>query len=172
MTLSAEALKVVKGDDVEPSEHEIVFFDPDGTNSEGGKSSTSAQGQGIEIPLRKPPVVASAAAASTSKAESLPLPPKPKQETASGGGTNGYGGDPEMQKKLSHHTSTLDTADDPFALREGKTLLWKDVNMTLVSVNFFLFFVCLNFLDESSFPYLFYLFLESDFIHLFSKTES
>ena len=29
--------------------------------------------------------------------------------------------------------STLAVSDDPFAPREGKTLLWKNVNMTLVS---------------------------------------
>lgn len=33
-------------------------------------------------------------------------------------------------------TSGLDTHDDPFALREGKTLTWRDMNMTLVSSNF------------------------------------
>lgn len=30
-------------------------------------------------------------------------------------------------------SSTLDKHTDPFAEREGKTLLWKNVNMTLVS---------------------------------------
>jgi hypothetical protein len=33
---------------------------------------------------------------------------------------------------LNHQTSVLDNRDDPFAPREGKTLIWKDVNMTLV----------------------------------------
>jgi hypothetical protein len=28
-------------------------------------------------------------------------------------------------------SSVLATSDDPFALRDGKTLLWKDINMTL-----------------------------------------
>lgn len=32
----------------------------------------------------------------------------------------------------SKQSSTLDTHDDPFAAREGKTLVWKNVNMTLV----------------------------------------
>jgi hypothetical protein len=33
---------------------------------------------------------------------------------------------------VSHQVSTLDRHDDPFAPREGKTLIWKDINMTLV----------------------------------------
>jgi hypothetical protein len=32
-------------------------------------------------------------------------------------------------------TSVLDTGDDPFAPREGKTLLWRNVNMILVRTN-------------------------------------
>lgn len=35
--------------------------------------------------------------------------------------------------EYSRKTSTLDKHTDPFAEREGKTLLWKNVNMTLVS---------------------------------------
>lgn len=34
-------------------------------------------------------------------------------------------------KLTSKQSSMLATSDDPFALREGKALLWKDVNMTL-----------------------------------------
>jgi len=34
---------------------------------------------------------------------------------------------------LPRQTSTLDDQDDPFAFREGKTLVWRNVNMTLVS---------------------------------------
>jgi hypothetical protein len=34
-------------------------------------------------------------------------------------------------------TSMLASSDDPFALREGKTLLWRNVNMTLVSFHLF-----------------------------------
>lgn len=33
---------------------------------------------------------------------------------------------------FSKHGSQLSVSDDPFAPREGKTLLWKNVNMTLV----------------------------------------
>jgi hypothetical protein len=36
------------------------------------------------------------------------------------------------KKDLNHQSSVLDRRDDPFAPREGKTLIWKDVNMTLV----------------------------------------
>jgi len=35
--------------------------------------------------------------------------------------------DIDMPKRPGHHST------DPFAPREGKTLVWKDVNMTLVS---------------------------------------
>jgi hypothetical protein len=35
-------------------------------------------------------------------------------------------------KYVDKQSSTLDNHDDPFAPREGKTLLWKNVNMTLV----------------------------------------
>jgi hypothetical protein len=34
---------------------------------------------------------------------------------------------------VSKKSSMLAVSDDPFAPREGKTLLWKNVNMTLVS---------------------------------------
>ena len=33
---------------------------------------------------------------------------------------------------MSKKSSMLAVSDDPFAPREGKTLLWKNVNMTLV----------------------------------------
>lgn len=33
---------------------------------------------------------------------------------------------------VSKKSSTLNVSDDPFAPREGKTLLWRNVNMTLV----------------------------------------
>ena len=45
---------------------------------------------------------------------------------------------PPLQKKkssrgpVSRKGSQLAVSDDPFAAREGKTLLWRDVNMTLV----------------------------------------
>lgn len=35
-------------------------------------------------------------------------------------------------KNFSRNESTLDSHDDPFAPREGKTLTWRNVNMTLV----------------------------------------
>lgn len=34
---------------------------------------------------------------------------------------------------FSKKSSVLAASDDPFAPREGKTLLWRNVNMTLVS---------------------------------------
>lgn len=37
------------------------------------------------------------------------------------------------KEPVSHQASVLDRHDDPFAPREGKTLIWKDINMTLVS---------------------------------------
>jgi hypothetical protein len=47
--------------------------------------------------------------------------------------------DPEIANHghgtLDRGESVLDRHDDPFAPRQGKTLVWKDVNMTLVSVN-------------------------------------
>jgi hypothetical protein len=33
---------------------------------------------------------------------------------------------------MNRQGSALDRHDDPFEPREGKTLIWKDVNMTLV----------------------------------------
>ena len=41
----------------------------------------------------------------------------------------------ETTKVLDRMESTLDHHTDPFAPREGKTLTWKNVNMTLVSVS-------------------------------------
>jgi hypothetical protein len=35
--------------------------------------------------------------------------------------------------KMSKQVSTLDPRDDPFAPRDGKALLWRKINMTLVS---------------------------------------
>jgi hypothetical protein len=35
-------------------------------------------------------------------------------------------------KVMNPQASILDRHDDPFAPREGKTLIWKDINMTLV----------------------------------------
>jgi hypothetical protein len=46
--------------------------------------------------------------------------------------------DEEMPMTPGHHHA------DPFAPREGKTLLWKDVNMTLVSFNNYFPFACLH----------------------------
>ena len=40
------------------------------------------------------------------------------------------GNKPELTSKGSG--SNLAVSDDPFAPREGKTLLWRDVNMVLV----------------------------------------
>jgi len=37
-------------------------------------------------------------------------------------------------EKASKKVAMLAVSDDPFAPREGKTLLWKNVNMTLVSL--------------------------------------
>jgi hypothetical protein len=36
------------------------------------------------------------------------------------------------KEPVSRQASVLDRHDDPFAPREGKTLIWKDINMTLV----------------------------------------
>ena len=36
------------------------------------------------------------------------------------------------ESKLSRNESMLEGHTDPFAPREGKTLVWKNVNMTLV----------------------------------------
>lgn len=48
-----------------------------------------------------------------------------------------------VEAAKAHHTtgihravSVLDSQDDPFAPREGKTLAWKNVNMTLVRLYF------------------------------------
>lgn len=46
--------------------------------------------------------------------------------------------DPEMGTEkpiatVARQSSVLDRHDDPFAQREGKTLTWRNVNMTLVS---------------------------------------
>jgi hypothetical protein len=41
--------------------------------------------------------------------------------------------DLEEQHGSNTMMSMLTVSDDPFAPREGKTLLWKNVNMTLVS---------------------------------------
>ena len=38
-----------------------------------------------------------------------------------------------MYDKLGRKMSTLDSHVDPFAEREGKTLVWKNVNMTLAA---------------------------------------
>jgi len=37
-----------------------------------------------------------------------------------------------MKASLNHQLSMPSRHQDPFAVREGKTLVWKDVNMTLV----------------------------------------
>ena len=41
--------------------------------------------------------------------------------------------DKEPASSYNRKVSTLDSHADPFAPRDGKTLVWKDVNMTLVS---------------------------------------
>ena len=56
---------------------------------------------------------------------------KPVEETAAV--TNmesGLQNQPEISSEAS--SSTLAVSDDPFAPREGKTLLWHNVNMVLV----------------------------------------
>lgn len=40
----------------------------------------------------------------------------------------------EKPSLVARKSSTLDRHDDPFAQREGKTLTWRQVNMTLVSI--------------------------------------
>jgi hypothetical protein len=54
------------------------------------------------------------------------------------------------KSRLDHKASILDRHDDPFAPREGKTLIWKDINMTLVRVNatFSSFFFLQRFLNR------------------------
>ena len=42
-------------------------------------------------------------------------------------------GQHDSKTLMSKKSSILAVSDDPFAPREGKTLLWKNVNMTLVS---------------------------------------
>jgi hypothetical protein len=44
-----------------------------------------------------------------------------------------YDTDVEAIKSLKHEESVLDRHTDPFATREGKALVWKNVNMILVS---------------------------------------
>ena len=44
--------------------------------------------------------------------------------------------DEEKQAAMKHSVGDLDGHTDPFALREGKTLIWKNVNMTLVRLQF------------------------------------
>jgi hypothetical protein len=60
----------------------------------------------------------------------------PGQPSDVGHDLEGQGINPSKtaQKRLtSKKSSILAISDDPFAPREGKTLLWKNVNMTLVS---------------------------------------
>jgi hypothetical protein len=44
---------------------------------------------------------------------------------------------PTKEEAMNVHGSILNRHDDPFAPREGKTLIWKDVNMTLVCAIFY-----------------------------------
>jgi len=48
--------------------------------------------------------------------------------------------------KLYRGVSVLDKHTDPFAPREGKALVWRDTNMTLVSLNrtFYFFIISLR----------------------------
>ena len=39
---------------------------------------------------------------------------------------------------LEKEESRLDASEDPFAHRDGKTLVWRDINMTLVSYSTYL----------------------------------
>jgi hypothetical protein len=39
---------------------------------------------------------------------------------------------PIPQANKNKKSSMLDESDDPFAFREGKTLMWRNINMTLV----------------------------------------
>ena len=47
---------------------------------------------------------------------------------------DGSGESADKKATVSRATSNLNVSDDPFAQREGKTLLWRDVKMVLVSV--------------------------------------
>ena len=49
--------------------------------------------------------------------------------------THDFEGQHRSKTLMSKKSSVLAVSDDPFAPREGKTLLWKNVNMTLVSPN-------------------------------------
>jgi hypothetical protein len=51
-------------------------------------------------------------------------------------GTDWDGVDDEPATKgvrYNNQMSTIDESQNPFAVREGKTLTWKNINMTLVS---------------------------------------
>lgn len=51
------------------------------------------------------------------------------------------GGEIPEAPVLQKEESRLDPSEDPFAHREGKTLLWRDINMTLVRIFVFQNFV-------------------------------
>jgi hypothetical protein len=55
---------------------------------------------------------------------------KQAKETSENDESNALGQKPMSKKQMS---SMISTSDDPFAPREGKTLLWRGINMTLVS---------------------------------------
>jgi hypothetical protein len=58
-------------------------------------------------------------------------------------------GKPEQPPRLTRHkSSALEASDDPFAQRDGKTLLWRNVNMTLVSGARADAIYCLNVIEE------------------------
>jgi hypothetical protein len=40
-----------------------------------------------------------------------------------------------VTSNLAKQVSTLNKKDDPFAPRDGKTLLWRNIHMTLVSAS-------------------------------------
>lgn len=65
----------------------------------------------------------------------FPAPPSddgaPSDEEA-GPDKASLGATPMKRTLTSKKSSMLAVSDDPFAPREGKTLLWRNVNMTLV----------------------------------------
>jgi hypothetical protein len=54
-------------------------------------------------------------------------------ESSSADVANDIEGQHNQKTLMSKKSSMLAVSDDPFAPREGKTLLWKNINMTLVS---------------------------------------
>jgi hypothetical protein len=59
-----------------------------------------------------------------------------KEEAATDASTDETERTPTERTKWSKSLNRQTSSDDPFAIREGKTLLWTDVNMVLVSQPF------------------------------------